>query len=51
MTQLDGMRLMLEVEVDKSVERIRLSREIEKLTKELDKIKVKSNPLAFTIIH
>ncbi len=38
---LHGMRLMLEVEVDKSVERIRLSREIEKLTKELDKIKVK----------
>lgn len=38
---LHGMRLMLEVEVDRSVERIRLSREIEKLTKELDKIKVK----------
>jgi valyl-tRNA synthetase len=44
---LHGMRLMLEVEVDRSVERIRLSREIEKLTKELDKIKVKLDNAEF----
>jgi valyl-tRNA synthetase len=42
---LRGMRLMLEVEIDKNVEKIRIEKELDKLSKDLEKIKVKlDNP-------
>ncbi len=40
-------RFMLKVEIDVEAEKLRLNREIEKLTKELDKINLKLNAPGF----
>jgi valyl-tRNA synthetase len=44
---ISGIRLMLKVEVDVAAEKVRLLKEIEKITKELDKIQVKLDNPAF----
>jgi hypothetical protein len=45
---LDGIKLRLEVQIDPDAEKIRISKEIEKNTKELEKLQLK---LVFNMHH
>lgn len=46
--RVGGIRLMLTVEIDIAVEKVRIAKEVEKNTKELEKIKLKLDNPAFT---